>query len=58
MNTQISTEELRPKWLGLVEQQVESLRFGVVQIVVHDNRVMQIEKTKKVRLDREPQRER
>jgi hypothetical protein len=58
MNTQIATEELSPEWLGLVAQQVESLRFGVVQIVVHENRVVQIETTQKVRLDKETKRER
>ena len=39
-------------WLEVVQQQVNSLRFGVVQIVVHDSRVVQIERTEKVRLDR------
>jgi hypothetical protein len=37
-------------WLGIVRQQVGSLRFGVVQIVVHEARVVQIERTEKVRL--------
>jgi len=37
-------------WLELVRQNVESLRFGVVQIVVHDSRVTQIERTEKTRL--------
>jgi hypothetical protein len=40
-------------WLSLVARQVHSLRFGVVQIVVHDSHVVQIERTEKVRLDRE-----
>ena len=40
-----------PQWLALVQQQVESLRFGVVQIVVHDRKVTQIERTEKTRLD-------
>jgi len=35
-----------------VEEQVASLQFGVVQIVVHDSRVVQIERTEKVRLDK------
>jgi hypothetical protein len=39
-------------WLEVVRQQVGSLRFGVVQIVVHDSQVTQIEKTERVRLDR------
>jgi hypothetical protein len=33
---------------------VGSLRFGVVEIAVHDSRVTQIEKTERVRLDRPP----
>jgi len=37
-------------WLDLVSEQVGKLRFGVVQIVVHDSRVVQIERTEKVRL--------
>jgi hypothetical protein len=41
-------------WLELVRRQVGSLRFGVVQIVVHDSQVVQIEKTERVRLERSP----
>ena len=38
-------------WLELVrEKKVQSLRFGVVQIVVHDSKVTQIERTEKTRL--------
>jgi hypothetical protein len=40
------------KWLDLVIQQVGSLRYGVVEIIVHDSRVTQIEKTERVRLDK------
>ena len=39
-------------WLEIVRQQVASLRFGVVEIVVHDSRVTQIEKTERLRLDK------
>ena len=39
-------------WLEIVRQQVASLRYGVVEIVVHDSRVTQIEKTERVRLDK------
>jgi hypothetical protein len=42
------------KWLELVAQQVKSLRYGVVEIVVHDSRVIQIEKTERLRLDKLP----
>ncbi len=37
-------------WLDLVTRQVRDLRFGVVQIVVHDGRVVQIERSERVRL--------
>lgn len=38
-------------WLKAVREQVNSLRFGLVQIVVHDARVVQIEKTERIRLE-------
>jgi hypothetical protein len=41
-----------PEWLELVRQQVSSLKFGTVQITVHDSRVTQVERVEKVRLDR------
>lgn len=37
-------------WLEWVRANVQSLRFGVVQIVVHDSKVTQIERTEKTRL--------
>ncbi len=48
----IGKEDL--KWLELVIQQVSSLRYGVVEIVVHDSRVIQIEKTERLRLEKTP----
>jgi hypothetical protein len=42
----------KPNWLSVVQQQVGSLRYGVVQIIVHDSQVTQIEKTERVRLDK------
>jgi hypothetical protein len=48
----IGKEDL--KWLELVIQQVSSLRYGVVEIVVHDSRVIQIEKTERLRLGKTP----
>lgn len=46
-----------PDWLRIVQDKVESLRYGVVQLVVHDGRVTQIERTEKTRLpsDQAPQ---
>ena len=46
-----STKE-RLDWLEVVRRQVDSLRYGVVQIVVHDSQVTQIEKTERLRLEK------
>lgn len=48
MNPVLTPDE--PEWLALVRAQVRGLRYGVVQVVVHDGRVTQIERTEKVRL--------
>lgn len=40
-----------PAWLDIVQKEVGSLRFGVVQIIVHDSEVVQIERTEKIRFD-------
>jgi len=40
------------KWLEIVRQQVGSLQYGVVEISVHDSRVIQTQKTERIRLDR------
>ena len=38
-------------WMDVVLRHVAGLRYGVIQIVVHDARVVQIERTEKVRLN-------
>jgi hypothetical protein len=43
-------------WLEIVREQVGSLKYGVVEIVVHDSQVTQIEKTERLRLDKPPGR--
>ena len=40
----------QPEWLAIVREKVETLRYGVVQIVIHDSRVTQIERTEKTRI--------
>jgi hypothetical protein len=42
----------QPDRLATVRDQVKSVRFGLVQIVIHDSRVVQIEKTERMRLDK------
>jgi hypothetical protein len=43
--------ETAPDWAQIVVEQVKSLRFGVVQIVVHDAKVVQIERTERTRVE-------
>lgn len=59
MDATPKTEDNRdklPAWLEIVRRQVTSLRFGVVQIVVHDFEVAQIDKTERVRLPKSESR--
>jgi len=41
-----------PNWVQVVQDQVGAIRFGIIQITVHDGRVVQVERTEKVRFDR------
>jgi len=50
------TTDTQEAWVDAVRRQVGSLRFGVVQIVVHDARVVQIELTEKIRFDKTEER--
>jgi hypothetical protein len=36
--------------LEAIQEAVESVRFGVVQLIIQDGRVVQIDKTEKIRL--------
>jgi hypothetical protein len=38
-------------WLALLQRHICSVRFGTVQVVIHDSRVVQIETTEKIRLE-------
>ncbi|MDR2844931.1 MAG: YezD family protein [Puniceicoccales bacterium] len=45
-----SPQPLTQPWLNIVQAKVEALRYGVVQVIVHDGKVTQIEHTEKTRL--------
>jgi len=49
MSAAIQTPDTDP-WLEIVRQKVEAMRFGSVQIIVHEGRVTQVESTEKTRL--------
>ena len=44
------TETEVETWIDIVRQKVEAMRFGSVQIIVHEGRVTQVESTEKTRL--------
>jgi len=46
----INQEPPAEVWLDIVRQKVDAMRFGSVQIVVHEGRVTQVESTEKTRL--------
>jgi hypothetical protein len=48
-------QEKLPAWLQLVREHVASLKFGTVQITVHDSRVVQVERVEKLRFDKPEQ---
>jgi len=50
LETKTAALDTLPDWIDIVRQKVESLNFGVVQLIVHDGRVTQIERTEKTRL--------
>lgn len=39
----------RKPWIKIVEERVAALRFGTVQIVVHEGRVTQVDSTERTR---------
>ena len=45
------------KWLEIISENVKSLRYGAVEVIVHNTRVIQITKTERVRLDKAEQRQ-
>lgn len=42
-------DPITESWLDIVRQKVEAVRFGHVQIIVHEGRVTQVESTEKTR---------
>jgi len=47
--------EKLPAWLQLVRDHVGSLKYGTVQITIHDGRVVQVERVEKLRFDKPEQ---
>lgn len=49
LSTQSSATAEEQEWLEVVRKKVAKLRFGSVQITVHDGRVTQVESVEKTR---------
>ena len=46
----VANTVIQPSWLKIVQDRVSGLRFGTVQIVVHEGRVTQVDSTERTRL--------
>lgn len=46
--------ELTEDWLERIKQSVEGLEYGHVQIIIHDGRIVQIERLERRRFNQEP----
>jgi hypothetical protein len=44
------SSESSPIPIEAIQEAVESVRFGVVQLIIQDGRVVQIDKTEKIRI--------
>ena len=49
-NTIEASEPPSSAWLQVVAEKARTMRFGVIQIVVHDSQVVQIERTERTRI--------
>jgi len=49
----IDFKESEKKLLSQILKAVRSIRYGYVQIIVQDSKVVQIDKTEKIRFDQE-----
>jgi hypothetical protein len=43
-----------PETLSRIVDAIQDIRFGSVQIIIHDSRIVQIEKAEKIRVDNSP----
>lgn len=46
--------ELDDMWLKRIKQSVEGLEYGNVHIIIHDGRIVQIERTERKRFEPSP----
>ena len=50
------SENSNEDWIEIVRRKVAAIRFGSVQITVHEGRVTQVESTEKTRITSEKER--
>ncbi|WP_038165394.1 YezD family protein [Verrucomicrobium sp. BvORR106] len=50
MSYSVENDLATEAWVEIVRRKVDAMRFGSVQIVVHEGRVTQVESTEKTRL--------
>ena len=48
-----SPHDFEPRWLEVVRENVGEMRFGTIQITIHEGRVTQVDATRRTRLTAE-----
>lgn len=49
-------EETHRQWTQKILRALQEIRYGSVEIIIHDSRIVQIERKEKIRIDRDSSR--
>ena len=47
------TDETHRQWTQKILRALQEIRYGSVEIIIHDSRIVQIERREKIRIDRD-----
>ena len=49
----LRNEDLQENWIAEIAAALKEIKFGAVEIIIHNGRIVQIEKKEKIRLNQE-----
>jgi hypothetical protein len=47
-------DETDPRLASMILRAIQEIRYGSVEIIIHDSRIVQIERKEKIRMDSNP----
>jgi hypothetical protein len=47
-------DETDPRLASMILRAIREIRYGSVEIIIHDSRIVQIERKEKIRMDTDP----